>query len=214
MRYIYSMPPMDAEGADRYLGYCDHEMHGPAKCLSTLSKLPRLILRLVFLGLLAIYVSQARAADANTAWYAQAGVAEDARSITVGLSRDWRWQKQYRYGHVSGQWQSELGRWHSDTETSTQLGVTPAVRWRPNGWSEGWFIEGGIGLNVIFPKYDTQAKRFSTTFNFGDHVALGKRFGTDGNHEWSLRAQHFSNARIKRPNPGENFLQIRYTYRH
>ncbi|MCH6482612.1 acyloxyacyl hydrolase [Pseudoxanthomonas sp. LH2527] len=164
-------------------------------------------------ALLAIAGTPAIAAEPRTAWYVQGGVAEDAQSLTVGASRDWRWEKQYRYGHVSGQWQGEVGRWHSDSENSTQLGVTPALRWRPNGWSEGWFVEGGIGVNVIFPKYDTRKKEFSTTFNFGDHIALGKRFGNDDQHEWSLRFQHFSNARIKRPNPGENFLQFRYTHR-
>lgn len=164
-------------------------------------------------ALLAIACTPAVAAEPRTAWYVQGGVAEDAQSLTVGASRDWRWEKQYRYGHVSGQWQGEVGRWHSDSENSTQLGVTPALRWRPNGWSEGWFVEGGIGVNVIFPKYDTRKKEFSTTFNFGDHIALGKRFGNDDQHEWSLRFQHFSNARIKRPNPGENFLQFRYTHR-
>ena len=213
MRYTYSMPPMDAENPDRYLGYCDHDIHAIPTCFETLSKLPQLISRLVILGLLLVGVSQAQAADASRAWYVQAGLAQDAESLTVGLSRDWRWEKQYRYGRITGQWQGELGQWHSDTETSTQLGLTPAVRWRPNGWSEGWFVEGGIGLNVIFPKYNTQTKQFSTTFNFGDHIALGKRFGDDGNHEWSLRAQHFSNARIERPNPGENFFQFRYTHR-
>lgn len=87
------------------------------------------------------------------------------------------------------------------------------LRWRPNGWDRSWFIEGGIGLNVIFPKYNTLTKEFSTTFNFGDHLALGKRFSHQDQHEWSLRVQHFSNARIERPNPGENFLQFRYTHR-
>ena len=47
----------------------------------------------------------------------------------------------------------------------------------------------------------------------GDHIAIGKRFGADQQHEWSLRFQHFSNGRIKNPNPGENFLQFRYTQR-
>ena len=110
-------------------------------------------------------------------------------------------------------WQGEVGRWHSDSENSTQVGLSPALRWKPNGWSYGWFVEGGIGVNVIFPKYNTHSKEFSTTFNFGDHIAVGKRFGSDDQHEWSLRFQHFSNARIKRPNPGENFLQFRYTHR-
>ena len=164
-------------------------------------------------GLLAFASVAAHAAEPRTAWYVQGGVAEDAQSLTIGASRDWRWEKQYRYGHVSGQWQGEVGRWHSDSENSTQVGLTPALRWRPNGWDESWFVEGGIGVNVIFPKYDTRVKEFSTTFNFGDHIAIGKRFGHAQQHEWSLRFQHFSNARIKRPNPGENFLQFRYTHR-
>lgn len=166
------------------------------------------------IGLLLVAVAtQAFAAEPRSAWYVQGGVAEDAQSLTVGMSRDWQWEKQYRYGHISGQWQGELARWHSDSQNSTQLGVTPALRWRPNGWDNGWFVEGGIGVNVIFPKYDTRKKEFSTTFNFGDHIAIGKRFGADQQHEWSLRFQHFSNGRIKNPNPGENFLQFRYTHR-
>lgn len=171
--------------------------------------LPRLALGL----LMAAAATQAFAAEPRSAWYVQGGLAEDAQSLTVGMSRDWQWEKQYRYGHISGQWQGEVARWHSDSRTSTQLGVTPALRWRPNGWDNGWFVEGGIGVNVIFPKYDTRKKEFSTTFNFGDHIAIGKRFGADQQHEWSLRFQHFSNGRIKNPNPGENFLQFRYTHR-
>jgi lipid A 3-O-deacylase len=164
-------------------------------------------------GLLALAAGTATAAEPRAAGFVQGGVAEDAHALTVGASRDWRWEKQYRYGHVSGQWQGEIGRWHSDSDNSTQVGFTPALRWRPNGWSEGWFVEGGIGVNVIFPKYNTRKKEFGTTFNFGDHIAVGKAFGADRQHEWSLRFQHFSNARIEKPNPGENFLQFRYTHR-
>ena len=175
--------------------------------------LRRSALHPVFGLLLAAATTQAFATEPRSAWYVQGGVAEDAQSLTVGMSRDWQWEKQYRYGHISGQWQGEVARWHSDSQNSTQLGVTPALRWRPNGWDNGWFVEGGIGVNVIFPKYDTRKKEFSTTFNFGDHIAVGKRFGADQQHEWSLRFQHFSNGRIKNPNPGENFLQFRYTQR-
>lgn len=174
---------------------------------------PRIASRLALGALMAVASTQALAAGPRSAWYVQGGAAEDAQSLTVGASRDWRWQTQYRYGHVSGQWQGEVGRWHSDSEDSTQVGVSPALHWRPNGWSDGWFVEGGIGVNVIFPRYDTRVKAFSTTFNFGDHVALGKRFGHNDQHEWSVGFQHFSNAGIQRPNPGENFLQFRYTHR-
>jgi hypothetical protein len=31
--------------------------------------------------------------------------------------------------------------------------------------------------------------------------------------ELVLRVEHFSNAGIKHPNPGENYVQLRYTHR-
>jgi len=42
-------------------------------------------------------------------------------------------------------------------------------------------------------------------------VGIGRRFGDRGRHEISMRVEHFSNGSIKKPNPGENFLQLRYT---
>ena len=50
-------------------------------------------------------------------------------------------------------------------------------------------------------------------FNFGDHLAVGRSFGVQREHELALRVQHFSNGGIKEPNPGETFLQLRYVYR-
>jgi lipid A 3-O-deacylase len=39
---------------------------------------------------------------------------------------------------------------------------------------------------------------------------VGRSFGADRRHELSLRVSHFSNCGIETPNPGENFLQLRY----
>ena len=69
------------------------------------------------------------------------------------------------------------------------------------------------GVNVLAPLYRSRDKRFSTAFNFGDHVGIGVQLGDDHGQELSLRLQHFSNAGIKDPNPGENFVQLRYTAR-
>ncbi len=89
--------------------------------------------------------------------------------------------------------------------------MTPVLRLFPGG--SRWFVEGGIGANLLLPIYQSESKRFSTSFNFGDHLAIGRIFGKDGGHEIALRFQHFSNAGIREPNPGENFLQIRYSRR-
>jgi len=49
--------------------------------------------------------------------------------------------------------------------------------------------------------------------NFGDHIALGLRLGDRQEHELQLRVEHFSNAGLRKPNPGENFGQVRYVWR-
>lgn len=134
--------------------------------------------------------------------------------LVVGVTRDWPWEKEFSFGRASGYWEVSLGRWHSEGRGSHwvgQVGLTPVLRIQPRTWSEGWFIEGGIGANLLFPIYHSEKKRFSTVFNFGDHIAVGKRFGDKQQHELALRLQHFSNGGIEEPNPGEDFLQLRYS---
>lgn len=149
--------------------------------------------------------------------FVQYGVAEDAQMAALGLAWDWRWQYDVLGGQLLGYWEASFGRWNADNGGGahgwfTQVGLTPVLRYQfgPRG---RWFAEAGIGANLLLPLYQTEAKRFSTTFNFGDHLALGRRFGIGGQHSLSLRFQHFSNASIRKPNPGENFVQLRYARR-
>ena len=92
----------------------------------------------------------------------------------------------------------------------TQLGLVPLLRYRFGEGRSNWFIEAGIGVSVMDPIYRTEEKRFSTRFNFVDVAGAGRSFGQRREHELSLRIAHISNANIKKPNPGENFLQLRY----
>lgn len=151
--------------------------------------------------------------------YAQWGAGEHTRMHVIGATWDWGWRKDFAWGHATGYWDASIGRWSSEHEGTrssawvTQLGVTPVLRLHPASWAPGVFLEGGIGVNVLNPIYRNRDKRFSTRFNFGDHLALGWQFGVQREHEVALRLQHFSNAGIKKPNPGENFVQLRYAYR-
>lgn len=43
-----------------------------------------------------------------------------------------------------------------------------------------------------------------------DSLGLGVSLGAQRQHELLLRLQHVSNAGLKQPNPGLNFLQLRY----
>lgn len=143
--------------------------------------------------------------------------ATDTHAATVGLTWDWSRTWRLGAGEITGYWDASLSRWSyaspggRDTAWLLQAGIKPVFRWTPD--DARWFVEGGIGASVTTSVYQTNGKQFSTTFNFGDHLALGATFGAHGEHEISLRIEHFSNAGIRHPNPGENFVQIRYLTR-
>jgi hypothetical protein len=151
--------------------------------------------------------------------FAQAGAAEDVRSYVVGATWNWSWRRDLGAGALSGYFEASVGRWIGEGDSSgasawvTQIGITPVLRFHFNRSERTWFLEAGIGANVLTPLYRSSDKRFSTAFNFGDHLGVGRRFGAKGSYEISLRYEHFSNGGIKRPNPGEDFVQLRFGYR-
>jgi hypothetical protein len=171
----------------------------------------------------ALGVQAVRAQDSPPPWrpstvFGQVGVGEHAHAVVAGATWDTGWLRRWRIGTASLYWEASLGRWtatHDDTNTSgfvTQLGITPVLRLEPSPGSP-WFVEGGIGVNVLTPIWQNGDRRFSTAFNFGDHLAVGRRFGDRAQHEIAVRIQHFSNGGVRKPNPGEDFLQLRYSLR-
>lgn len=149
--------------------------------------------------------------------FVQLGVAEDATAATLGVVWTSDWSYPFAGGQFGLYWEVSMGRWVAELEDGTsssawvtQLGITPVLRWMPDRGA--WFVELGIGANLLLPIYRSEDKTFSTTFNFGDHLAVGAVFGDRRQHELALRIQHFSNAGIKHPNPGEDFVQLRYVY--
>lgn len=149
-------------------------------------------------------------------WFLQAGAGDDVDSVNAGLQ--WELDRGWKLGdaRLNAYTELSIGHWHvkdsggSAGSTNTQLGFTPTLRLTSSG-PLGVFGEIGIGVNVIAPLYRTVDKRFSTAFNFGDHIGVGLRPWGPKGAEISLRFQHFSNAGIKQPNPGENFLQLRWS---
>jgi lipid A 3-O-deacylase len=148
--------------------------------------------------------------------FLQAGSAgRKTQMYVAGATWDWGWHRQFSHGAMHGYWEVSFGRWVTDvgggsSAWETQVGLTPVLRWQPKS-AHNWFAEIGIGANLILPIYRSADKRFSTTFNFGDHLAIGRQFGAHHRHELALRLQHFSNGGIDQPNPGENFVQLRYS---
>jgi lipid A 3-O-deacylase len=168
---------------------------------------------------LSVDAAVAQSTITPSATFVQVGAWSDTRQLTAGLTWDWGKRWQLGGGQLSGYWEVSLSAWSYPSMDGRreawlgQIGAVPTFRYRPEGGASPWFAELGVGASLMTTVYQTQRKRFSTSFNFADHVALGRSFGAAGEHELSLRAEHFSNAGIKHPNPGQNFFELRYVYR-
>ena len=137
-------------------------------------------------------------------------------AVTAGASWPWNWQRATRGGQWSGATEVFASHWSvrnraGGREGYTQLGIAPVLRYRFGQGRSPWFVEAGIGVSWFDSVYETNRKRFSTRFNFYDTIGVGRSFGQAREHEWSLRLTHISNAGIRKPNPGEDVLQLRYT---
>lgn len=87
------------------------------------------------------------------------------------------------------------------------VGLTPTLRFEPPR-SPG-FLEFGIGANYFDQKDINSRKSVGTHFEFGDIIGLGLKFGQRRQFEIGYRLIHYSNAGIRRPNPGVDFHTLR-----
>ncbi|WP_240964833.1 acyloxyacyl hydrolase [Acidovorax sp. SRB_24] len=148
--------------------------------------------------------------------YLQAGWAgHHSASLTLGTTRPWAgWERRMGAGVLTGHWNLYASQWRSERangrEHSTVLGLVPTLRLHPGGGRSRWFIEGGLGLALFDRLYSAGDRHFSSRVNFDTHIGVGGQWGEQGRNEWLLQLQHVSNGGFKQPNPGENFLQLRY----
>lgn len=135
-------------------------------------------------------------------------------AASVGLTAPWAWSRPLWSGQLGGYWEGSLGHWGvrgpGGRSTFTVLTVAPVLRYRPGAGRSPWFVEASIGLALMDRVYRTEAKRFSTAANFADTVGVGYTLGPQS--EAGLRLLHVSNGAAKKPNPGENLLQLRYGF--
>ena len=120
--------------------------------------------------------------------FVQAGAADHVDTVSLGAIWPLPWQRDVSFGRLATSIEASLGQWQThgqrhDTRPFAQFGFTPSLRFYPDALGGNWFGEAGIGANVIAPAYHTDGKRFSTAFNFGDHVAIGREFGTGHRQE-------------------------------
>ena len=155
------------------------------------------------------------AVDAAYVWWAGGKKAEN---VTLGAQWDWdkRWPSSNGY-FVRGYWDASVSHWHGSdrftlhqSQTLFVAGLTPVFRWQRDSRS-GFYWEGGIGVRYITELWDNAARQLSTYFQFGDTIAVG--YMESSGLDIGLKLEHTSNAGIKMPNSGMNFLGARLNYR-
>lgn len=145
----------------------------------------------------------------------EVGSGEKVHFLRFGTQSDWH--KSWFEGngrHLTGYWDFSLARWRGTAyegdpnrrQNITSVGITPVLRYQADD-GKGWYAEGGIGANLLSHVYHNGGKRLSTAFEFGDHLGVGYVFA----NKWdvALKLQHFSNASIKEPNDGVNFVVLK-----
>jgi lipid A 3-O-deacylase len=152
-------------------------------------------------------------------WFVEgARAAGDVGMAGAGVQWPWAWRRAWAGGELTGHWDASVAQWRVPLGTAapgrrhwTQLALVPTLRWRGGGGWSAWFLEGGIGLSVMDGHYATRQKTFSTRFNFTDHLGVGLNWGERRQHELMLALRHVSNGGIRKPNPGEDWVQVRYS---
>ncbi|MFO7189293.1 MAG: acyloxyacyl hydrolase [Pseudomonadota bacterium] len=107
-------------------------------------------------------------------------------------------------------WEASVGTWRYDTESGRKqlldIGTAPSLRYMSRG-TAGFFGELSVGVHYLSRRYVRGENEFSTRVQFSPTLGVGYRFES-GAGEIALRYQHLSNADIKRPNPGVEFLLL------
>lgn len=137
----------------------------------------------------------------------------------VGLVWDWDFERMRRKAELTAHTEVLVNRWRFEAvggghDELTQFVLLPSLRMRLDRGRSPWFIELGIGASWMDRSFETPHKTFSTRWNFYDVLGIGRTFnGGSETHEVALRWTHVSNCGIENPNPGQDFLQLRYVRR-
>ncbi|MET3107027.1 lipid A 3-O-deacylase [Oxalobacteraceae bacterium GrIS 1.18] len=148
----------------------------------------------------------------------EAGAGSQVAIYKLALQKNWENDYTYlREHHIHGYWElnvAEIEARKFDNipgrrQYVTDFGVTPVLRWQEVD-QHGWFAEIGVGAHYFSKKYDNDRRAFSTNFQFGDHAGIGYQF--NDHFEVTVKFQHYSNADIKKPNPGVNVGMLKLAY--
>jgi len=148
----------------------------------------------------------------------------DSSNVNVNMGRvgvQWDWNKklvELGNWNLGGYWESDAGYWSNSSVARTHanimdIGFTPVFRIQQTTRSFiAPYAEAAVGLHFLSATSLNAQRQFGSSFQFGDHLGAGIRFGDKGQYDVGYRYQHFSNAGIKEPNQGINYNELRLQY--
>ncbi|HEV8646787.1 MAG TPA: acyloxyacyl hydrolase [Burkholderiales bacterium] len=161
------------------------------------------------------------AASAQSVWAQRAGVivgnGDDIDLVRFAVRFESAQAKQTWYR--PDYWQVAVGSWRVPNDSGsrgnvTEVSATPVFRGtRALGASLDAYAEAGIGIYLLSDTVSNSRTSLPTSFQFGSHVGAGLAFGEHRQFELGLGLQHLSNAGIKQPNGGINFVQVFINWR-
>lgn len=94
--------------------------------------------------------------------------------------------------------------------TTERFEVHATPVWRGN--FARTYVEGGIGVYLLSHTINNDTTHMSTSFEFGSHIGAGLRLGERRETRVGISLQHLSNAGIKEPNSGVNFVLLNASF--
>ena len=178
--------------------------------------------KLTYLAAAALFATApvAHAVDSMSIVYGHS----DSSNANVNMMRvavQWDWNKklvELGNWHLGGYWESDFGYWSNNSFAKTRstlvdFGFTPVLRFQQTSRSAlSPYAEVGVGFHLLSATSVSTQRQFGSSFQFGDHIGAGVRFGEKGRYDLGYRYQHLSNAGIKGPNQGINFHEVRLQY--
>lgn len=151
--------------------------------------------------------------------FVQGGFARNATtSASAGVVWNWEWERLRRHAFVSGSTELFVSHWQArgfaaGWQGFQQIVLLPVLRMQLDQGRSRWYLETGVGASWMNRHYVTPTKQFGTMWNFYDMLGVGYSWGNGRKHELALRLVHVSNAGMRDPNPGEDFVLLRYAQR-
>jgi hypothetical protein len=179
------------------------------------------IIRFLTVIIFALFMMPAYAVDGISLEAGSSFNSDDDTTHMGRIGAEWNWDKKWQLSEnwfISGYWEASIGYWRTDGNHGDHeiidFGFTPVFRLQREAAISNIipYAEFAIGAHILSDRDITDGDRFSTNFQFGDHIGLGIRFGERSQYDLGYRMQHLSNAGIDHPNPGINFNQLRFQY--